>query len=228
MAVSLSIFRKRAAKAYRNSSARKWQNHKDLSCYAQELEAYIFKSYYKFAIVRNPWDRLVSDYNYQKWKRSEANHRLLMRDQRGRNRSFKQWLEAALSDPFCYQPAAWGADVSQGIHRWSPQVDWISVSGNIAVDRILRMENLQEDFAELCCTLGLPSRELPCRNWRYHRHYSYYYSESTRRLVEEYYEKDIETFGYRFDSPGGPLRSVFPERIGIRIRTVICGLVQSR
>jgi hypothetical protein len=109
-----------------------------------------------------------------------------------------------------------------------PQVDWISISGKIAVDCVLRMENLQEDFAELCCTLGLPSRELPCRNWRYHRHYSYYHNGSTRRLVEKYYAKDIETFGYRFDSPSGIFRWGVPERLGIRLRSVLSALAQAR
>ena len=58
------------------------------------------------------------------------------------------------SDPFCCEPAEWGARVSQGIHPWSPQVDWISISGTIAVDRVLQMENLQESFAELRCALA--------------------------------------------------------------------------
>jgi sulfotransferase famil protein len=219
---------KTGGKSVQRFFATNWQNHEDISCYAQDLEPRIFKSYYKFAVVRNPWDRIVSDYNYQRKKRSQADHRLFIHDERGNNRSFSQWLEAVLSDPFCCEPAEWGAHVSQGIHRWSPQVDWISINGKIAVDRVLRMENLQEDFAELCGTLGLPSRELPCCNWRCHRHYSYYHDESTRRLVEKYYAKDIETFGYRFDSPSGILRWGVPERLGIRLRSRLSRLVRAR
>ena len=204
-----------------------WQPHKDISSYAQELEPRIFRNYYKFAIVRNPWDRIVSDYNYQKRKRSQAEHRLFIRDERGNTRSFSQWMEAALSNPFYYESTQWGADVSQGIHRWSPQVDWISISGKIAVDRVLRMENLQEDFAGLCRTLGLPSRELPCCNWRCHRHFSYYHDESTRRVVAQLYAKDIETFGYRFDFPSGILRWGLPERVGIRLKSRLRRLVRA-
>ena len=90
------------------------------------------------------------------------------------------------------------------------------------------MENLQEGFAELRCALGLPSREMPCRNWRWHRHYSYYYNESTRRLVEKYYAKDIETFGYRFGFPSGILQWAVPERLGIRLGDILSRLGQAR
>jgi hypothetical protein len=206
----------------------KWQDHKDISRYAQELKPEIFTSYYKFAVVRNPWARLVSDYNFQKRKKgSQAGHRLLIHNEDGSKRSFRKWLEAVISDPFCCDPKKWGARVSQGIHRWSPQLDWISISGKIAVDGVLQTEDLQEGFAQLCRTLGLPSREVPCRNWRWHRHYAYYYDDSTRRLVEKHYAKDIETFGYRFDSPSGSVRWGMPERLGIRLRTILSRLVQA-
>src|SRR5215472_10884404 len=205
-----------------------WQDHMDISRYAEQLEPQTFASYYKFAVVRNPWDRLVSDYNFQKMKKaSQATRSLLIHDERGNKRSFSKWLEAVLSDPFCCEPAQWGARVSQGIHRWSPQVDWISINGKIAVDRVLRMENLQRDFAELCWILGLPSRDLPCYNWRCHRHYSYYHDESTRRVVEQFYAKDIETFGYRFDFPSGILRWGVPERLGIRLKSRVSRLVRA-
>ena len=48
-----------------------WEDHKDLRRYAAELTAATFDDYYKFAIVRNPWDRLFSDYHDQK-KKSRA------------------------------------------------------------------------------------------------------------------------------------------------------------
>jgi hypothetical protein len=110
-----------------------------------------------------------------------------------------------------------------GVPKWIG----ISISGKIAVDRVLRMENLQEDFAGLCRTLGLPSRELPCCNWRCHRHYSYYHDESTRRVVAQLYAKDIETFGYRFDFPSGIFRWGVPERVGIRLKSRLRRLVRS-
>jgi hypothetical protein len=73
----------------------------------------------------------------------------------------------------------------------------------------------------------IEAEAVPCRNWTCHRHYSFYHNESTRRLVEKYYAKDIETFGYRFESPSGILRWGVPERLGIRLRSRLGRLVQA-
>src|SRR6516164_8312573 len=161
----------------------------DLLCYAKELRPDVFANYFRFAIVRNPWDRMPSDYIFQKRKNSPANEKLFAVDECGQTRRFREWVEVALSDPFHFESRRWGAEVSPGIHRWSPQVDWISLNGNIAVDRVLRMECLQNDFEDVRRVMGGPFGELPCRNWKFHLHYSHYYDEATQRLVGDYYAK---------------------------------------
>ena len=180
-----------------------WENHKDLQRYANELPAEVIAGYYKFAIVRNPWDRLLSDYNYQRKKSRARDSKLFLYSDSGRLRGFSDWVRAALDDPHRYTPGSWGGEVSLGLHRWSPQVDWITVNGQPRLDFVARMENLPEDFATVCRTLRLPSVRLPCRNRRLHGHYSWYYDDAIRELVASYYARDIQAFGYRFEtSPG--------------------------
>ena len=190
-----------------------WQNHKDLFRYSKELEPQVFASYFKFAIVRNPWDRMLSDYIFQTKKNIPGNEKLFVVDDAGHKRRFREWVKVALSNPFHYEPCRWGAEVSPGIHRWSPQLDWISLNGNIAVDSVLRMENLQKDFEDVCRILGRPAGALPCRNWKFHWHYSHYYDEATERLVGNYYGKDIDAFGYRFESRKADIRWVMLEKL---------------
>lgn len=177
-----------------------WEDHKDLGRYAAELPPETFAAYFKFAIVRNPWERLLSDYNYQVKKSRPAASKLFVFAPDGARRDFAAWARAVLSDPHRYDPSAWGGAVSARLHRWSPQLDWISVEGRLAVDRVLRLESLARDFRRVADQLGLKTRRLPHRNRRLHWHYSWYYDDETRALVADYYAKDIAAFGYAFES----------------------------
>ena len=186
----------------------KWEDHKDLAAYAAQIPEELFKRYYKFAIVRNPWARMLSDYNYQVKKSRPAASKLFLFDERGEKRRFRAWLEAVLADPFHYDPSSWGGAVSSHIHRWSPQVDWISLNGTMAVDKVIPIERLDSGFNEVCQSLGLRAPHVPHRNGRFHWHYSWYYDDGARDLVAQYYAKDIEAFGYSFSPcPGRRLWS---------------------
>jgi chondroitin 4-sulfotransferase 11 len=176
-----------------------WQDHKDLARYRAEMPAPIFDAYFKFAIVRNPWDRLLSDYNYQRRKSRPADSKLHLLDERGRRRDFAAWTEAALTETSRYPAACWGGDVSRGINRFSPQLDWISLDGVVAVDFVARFEHLREDFRVISRAVGLPRADLERRNPRFHLHYSRYYDDATRDRVGEYYAADIAAFGYDFE-----------------------------
>lgn len=176
-----------------------WQDHKDLRRYAAELPAATFASYYKFAVVRNPWDRLFSDYNYQAKKGREPDSKLHVFKESGERRRFREWVDVVLNDPHRYAPQSWGGDVSDGLHRWSPQLDWIEIDGCVGVDAVLRLEELQRGFAGVCKKLGIRPVKLPHRNRRLHWHYSWYYDDATRDRIGAYYARDIRAFGYSFE-----------------------------
>jgi len=188
-----------------------WEDHKDLQRYHGEVPPGLFSSYFKFAVVRNPWDRLLSDYNYQRKKSRDKDSKLFVFTERGLKRNFSEWAEIALSQPDYYEPQRWGGAVSPTIHRWSPQIDWISVEGEPRLDFVARLERLPEDFRFISRQLGLPAARLPHRNRRLHWHYSHYYDRATRQLVGDYYARDIEYFGYDFDNAAMHIRLAWPE-----------------
>ena len=177
-----------------------WENHMDLARYREQLGADVLADCFKFAIVRNPWDRILSEYNFQRKKKQRADTvRLYLHRPDGTERTFAEWVDHALSHPHDHPPKEWGGKTSPEIHRMSPQVDWISLDGKNGVDFVGRMESLQADFDAVCHRLGVPQKRLKRRNWKLHWHYSRYYDTATRDRVGKYYEKDIEAFGYGFE-----------------------------
>jgi hypothetical protein len=145
-------------------TTRNWEPLENIKNYWDE--------YLKFTIVRNPWDRAVSDFHYCK------KHNLV-------------------DDSVIFQD-----DVRSTIdsrERWKlPCHDWLALNGKVAVDRIIRFEKLNEGFGDLCKELGIPDIKLPHLNKTKHTHYTDYYDDDLRDLVAEKYAKDIEVFGYEF------------------------------
>jgi chondroitin 4-sulfotransferase 11 len=172
------------------------QHDVDKHRFARELrvgygEEY-WASYFKFAFVRNPWDRLVS------WWRMIEQNAAAQRPMNGfqrfvlsRARTFEQFLSNCDEE---YHDR----DGSKWIFR--NQLDYISEAGDVSVDFVGRFERLQNDFARISSRLGLASLPIPHVNRAQHRHYSQYYSATTAGLVAARFARDIEAFGYSFDN----------------------------
>lgn len=155
------------------------------------MEQAAFDSYFKFSFVRNPWDRLVSEYLYRK-----ADGRM----------PFSRFVREGL--------ALTDIHLDRTRHML-PQTDYLyDDEGRLLVDFVGRFETLQRDFAQVAKRLDLPELELPHRNmsrptpslWqrlfgkrRARQPYQTYYTESLREQVAEHYTTDIERFGYAFD-----------------------------
>lgn len=145
-----------------------------------EVGENVFNAYFKFAIVRNPWDRLVSQYAYLK-KRKDLQHYLGVTAET----TFAQYMEAAaLSDHV----------------QLKPQADFVNdESGLSIVDFIGRFETLKEDAQRIFSRLGIQNMVLPHaqRSLR-DRDYRSYYTPETRDRVAQIYRRDIALFNYEF------------------------------
>ena len=147
----------------------------------------LYRDYYKFVFVRNPWEKLVSQYFFTQ----------KLKEKRGLppyNKSFKE---------FILEITGWSKEFVnlKNYKPWkSPwQLPWIyDNSNNVAIDFIGRFENLQQDFDHITSELNIPKKKLPRKNKSKHKHYTEYYDDETRQIVAEKYAKDIEYFGYEF------------------------------
>lgn len=146
-----------------------------------------FQESYKFAFVRNPWDRMVSAYRYLK--------------RGGLHRRTTPWIEANILPFESFADFVRHADhdvVLRELH-FQPQHRFIcGHRGEIAVDFVGRFERLAADFAVVGARLGI-DRTLPISNASHRADYRAFYDDETRTIVGNLYAKDVELFGYRFD-----------------------------
>ncbi|MDJ0848043.1 MAG: sulfotransferase family 2 domain-containing protein [Myxococcota bacterium] len=142
-----------------------------------------FAGYFSFAIVRNPWDRLVSSFSHP------DGH--LHRIARARG------IELDGLDFAAYARAT--ASIEHAHLR--PQSDYVTdADGKVCVDYLGRFERLADSFAEVCRRLGIEC-SLPVKKKSKRRAaegYRAYYTEETRALVAQRYARDIELFQYLF------------------------------
>jgi hypothetical protein len=156
--------------------------HLTARAWSQKLAPDLFDSLFKFAFIRNPWDWQVSLYHYILQDQKHPQHALLKS-----LGSFSQYLRWRVTEPL------------------ETQKSYITdLDGRVLVNFVGRFERLTEDFQHVGQVLNLKHMHLPHINASVHRPYQSYYDGPTCRLVEEYFQEDIETFGYTFDAQTEP------------------------
>ena len=152
-----------------------FRQHSDINIVKRIMPENLFESYFKFAFVRNPWKRLVSEYEFIK-----------RRPDHGR---YKKLMKMTYNDYIKYQAKRFNA------HQVNMLVD---KNGKLQMDFIGKFENLQEDWNFVCDKLGIENKELSHRKKAVKVDYDNYYNEENKQLVATLWKKDIETFGYSF------------------------------
>lgn len=170
--------------------------HKTLDQYLRIFEPKLVLSYFKFSIVRNPWDRLVSAYHFLQ--------------KGGANQQDRDWFQHNLADYPHFKSFVHGWLNGKNAHSWyhfRPQTDFLlDSSGKVSLDFIGHFENLQNDFDYIAKRLGKQVR-LPDSNKSRHGDYQAYYDDETRNIVAQVYSRDIALLGYTFDNSG--MQSIF-------------------
>ncbi len=184
---STSVLNAFQAKKVPNDTGEFDLKHHDITFYKEKYPD-VFDSYFKFAFVRNPWDRIYSQYNYVKntLKMEIAQH------------GFENYLlmceEALNSKAFLF-----GRDREIFVRHMTNQLEWLMIDNKLQVDFIGRYENIEEDFVyvnkQLKNDLILPYNN---KSLKKREDYHLAYNDRTIELVAKWHSKDIEYFKYDF------------------------------
>ena len=168
---------------YRNKYQTGGLQHLLASQVRSEVGLDIFNSFYKFTVVRNPWDRIVSQFAYMQ-TRPDLMDFIGMHPET----EFKTYL---------------GLIQKKQHVQWMPQTDFIlDQDGTLLVDKIGHLESIEKDFSEIFDILGA-CRE---RDKIFHANRSqrksidHYYDQESIEIVSEIYSRDINYLKYSFDS----------------------------
>ena len=153
--------------------------HKTARRKRKEVGANVWNDKFTFAFVRNPWDRIVSQYFYRRHT-----------EQGVENLSFEDWVRHVYAEQY---PVYRSREV-----LFLPQSDWVTDEcGELLVDFVGRFERFEENFQYVCNQIGIEA-SLPHKNKSSRDPYPTYYTDETANIVARYFKKDIERFGYSF------------------------------
>ncbi len=137
-----------------------------------------FDNFFSFGFVRNPWDRLVSNFFW--WQQVDKRGWNTERFNRlARGKSFEEY-------------------VLQG--KWlvtSPCSDFFYDGPKCLVSEIGRFEDLNADFTRISGKLGI-SCPLGWENKSEHDDYRRYYTPAMVEMVAQRFRSDLDLFGYTF------------------------------
>lgn len=154
-----------------------FRKHSSLKEAERSMPADKFNRYFKFAIVRNPWDRLVSEYEYIKTQPTHSR--------------FKKIQAMNFADFVRYQSrrsAAYQVNALQ------------CQDGQLGVDYVGKLESLDASLADISKRIGLSFAQLPHINRTERRDYRSYYNDKLAEQVADLWQDDIKTFDYNFKS----------------------------
>jgi len=161
-----------------------------------------FYRYFKFAFVRNPWDRLFSAYTFLK--------------KGGFNKQDEDWAVENLSGYSSFEQFVMEWLTAENIDKYIhfvPQTKLLFFPGTstIALDFIGFFENIENDFLyvakKINKDISLPHLNKTDQNLQ---GYMQEYNKAMIDIVGKVYKADIDAFGYTFDN------STFEQQLAMR------------
>ena len=155
--------------------ARLQHGHLSLAQVQPYLRPEEFESFFKFAFVRNPFDRFVSycAFMTRQSGQFETDPKAVMR----------HFIDNPPSQHILFQPQ----------HSFVTAAD-----GGMLADDVGRVENMQQSYDRIAARIGIPTAPLDKVNSSKRRNYRDYYDQPLIDGVARLYARDLEYFGYEF------------------------------
>jgi hypothetical protein len=168
---------------------RKIGQHVDAATIKAREPAEIWNDYYKISLARNPWDRAISFFFWD--KRGDPAIRPKKR--------FFNYLGVPF-DEFKLIRREFLKYINEG--GLTNNDRFYVMDGKLCVDYVIRYESLQKDFDAVCQRLDIrPTPQLPELKTGIRKgghHYTEYYDDRARDVVARLHENDIRLLGYEF------------------------------
>jgi len=149
-----------------------------------------FESMFKFTIVRNPWNRVVSCFSYlqELGQHKGANPNLVACSGKFINpkETFASFVKNTL--------AIHGTGTNKHFHR---QCHNFFFEGKVFVDFVAHLENIKEDWKFIASKIDADP-VLPHDNKSKHKHYTHYYDDECLEIINTIYAEDIALLNYTY------------------------------
>tara|TARA_A100001391_G_scaffold49606_2_gene29970 strand:+ start:6985 stop:7632 length:648 start_codon:yes stop_codon:yes gene_type:complete len=172
-----------------------------------DLTEDILKEYFVFTIVRNPWDRLYSQYKFRPWLNCEPFENTVY--------NLEEKFEAAYNKSVRNIPEHINPKLDTAYNRANWYDEFVHVPSQVEflngkyndnmkkisyIDYIGRFEDLDNSWKYICNKLNIEYSELPHKNKSEYKELDYRkaYTSETKEFVAKKYSEDIKLFNYEF------------------------------
>ena len=146
-------------------------SHESVRTIENKISKKIFDNYFKFAVVRNPYSRFVSRYNYMKLTKT-------LKDS-----NFSVFLKKHIES----------SQYTDQQYKFLLKNDQ-----TIGVNEILKFENINTEIYELSKKINFKISEFEKINISTFNNYRDYYDIDSKKLVKTFCEEDLDYFKYSF------------------------------
>jgi len=175
-------------------------NHIAPDAIQRKIDAEVWNSYFKFTVVRNPWDQVVSRFC---WERSFVKFKIKRNLSKIKGNPFELEFYRRLINLLLelLRLRSFSNFLRHFDPEWTNTRFYFDTNGVAICDYYIRYEDLQSDFDNVCGKLNIKPeklKRLKSKTRNHQLHYSAYYTDSDKALVAKIFKKEIECFGYEF------------------------------